>query len=185
MNDGHNRIEPTFEADERPRRGREAGPPPYEPVPEQSEMNAAARVIAVVVAVTCLFFVGDRLYSRYQQYKAMQALEQELQTLGVYMTESLQQAGEASQRLSAQMKARNEAAAREQQERVAEQRRARMATTEGGWLGKNCADWTRSWNQTRAQTAEQEMKKHCGRYERYLETGIAPPGTPRAVNRMR
>ncbi|MDT8321850.1 MAG: hypothetical protein RQ826_15115, partial [Xanthomonadales bacterium] len=89
----------------------------------------------------------------------------------------------ASHRINADMKARTEAAAQKQQDRLDQQRRQRMATTEGGWLGKNCADWTRAWNKMKAATAEAEMNKHCGRYERYLATGIAPPGTPRAANR--
>lgn len=178
MKTGDNRIEPIFEEHEQPGQSHESGPPPFDPEPEQQQVRTAIRLAAIVVVATCLFFVGDRLYIHYQARQAVKALEQDLEALRTYMTESLDQAGAAMEQANRQARARTAAA-------VKQQRSQRMATTEGGWLGNNCADWTRSWNQTRAQTSEQEMKKHCGRYEHYLATGIAPPGTPRAVNRMR
>ncbi len=148
-------------------------------------MHFAIKLAAIVVVGTCLFFVGDRLYTRYQERQAVLALERELQALGAYMSESLEQSGAAIQQVSEQANARAAAAAAQQRERTEQQRRARLATTEGGWLAKNCADWTRAWNELNAETAAQEMNKHCGRLERYLQTGIAPPGTPRAENRSR
>lgn len=180
-----NRIDPTFEEDETPAGQRDVEPPPFDPEPGDSQMHTAIRVAAVVIVATCLFFVGDRLYARYQAQQVVKALERELESLGVYMTQSLEQAGATMEQANRQARARAAAAAKEQQERIEQQRRARMATTEGGWLGKNCADWTRSWEQTRAETAAREMNKHCGRYERYLETGIAPPGTPPAASQAR
>ncbi|MCA1779009.1 MAG: hypothetical protein LC637_06410 [Xanthomonadaceae bacterium] len=95
------------------------------------------------------------------------------------MNQSAEQAGAAMEEMNQQAKARAAAAQKQQHERIEQQRRTRRATTEGGWLAKNCADWTRAWEEMKAPTAEREMNKHCGRLERYLQTGIAPPGTSR------
>ena len=179
-----NRIEPTFEEDEASHR-RQADPPPLDLEPETASIYPAIKFAAIAVVLACLFFVGERLYIHYQARQAVKVLERELDALGTHMTQSLEQAGAATERMNQQAKARAAAAQKQQQERIEEQRRARMSTTEGGWLAKNCADWTRAWKEMEAPTAEREMNKHCGRLERYLKTGIAPPGTPRAESRTR
>ena len=178
MQKDRDRIEPVFgESEELDRH--QAGPSPFDPEPDPASIHPAIQFAAIAVVVACLFFVGERIYIHYQARQAVK----ELETLGTYMTESLQQAGAAMEKTNRQSRARTAAAQRQQQERIEQQRRARMATTEGGWLAKNCADWTRTWNEMKAATAEREMKKHCGRLERYLATGVAPPGTPRASSR--
>jgi len=190
MRKENNRIEPTFDDDEHKGRNHEPAPPPFDLEPAQSQvplsqMNLAIRVVSIVVVATCVFFVGDRLYSRYQERQLVNALEKELETWGSYVTEGLEQAGEASQRFNASLQAQREASERALQQRQEEQKRQRMATTEGRWLEKNCTDWTNAWNQLKSPTAEQKKQEHCARYQRYLQTGIAPPGTPRAGDRQR
>jgi len=182
MQNDSNRIESVFGESEASDR-HQAGPPPFDPEPEPASLHPAVQFAAIAVVVACLFFVGERIYVHYQARQAVKALERELESLGTYMTESLEQAGAAMEQANRESRARTAAAQRQQQERIEQQRRARMATTEGGWLAKNCADWTRAWNQMKAATARREMNKHCGRLERYLATGIAPPGTPRASSR--
>ncbi|MEX2498264.1 MAG: hypothetical protein WD397_05245 [Wenzhouxiangellaceae bacterium] len=177
-----NRIESIFEQDEESDRHQDDDPAPFDLEPEPASIHPAIQFAAIAVVVACLFFVGDRLYTRYQERQAIKALEQALEDLGAYMNDGLEQAGAAMEQISQQARVRNAAAAEHQRERIDQQHRARMATTEGGWLAKNCADWTRAWEEMKAPTAEREMNKHCGQLERYLETGIAPPGTPRAVN---
>jgi len=182
MQNDSNRIESVFGESEASDR-HQAGPPPFDPEPEPASLHPAVQFAAIAVVVACLFFVGERIYVHYQARQAVKALERELESLGTYMTESVEQAGAAMEQANRESRARTAAAQRQQQERIEQQRRARMATTEGGWLAKNCADWTRTWNEMKAATAEREMKKHCGRLERYLATGVAPPGTPRASSR--
>ena len=184
MKQRDNRIEPIFEEDDESGR-HQAGPPPFDLEPEPASIHPAIQFAAIAVVLACLFFVGERLYIHYQARQAVKVLERELESLGTYMNENVKQAGAAMEEMNQQAKARAAAAQKQQQERIVQQRRTRMATTEGGWLAKNCADWTRAWNQMKAPTAEREMNKHCGRLERYLETGIAPTGTPRAENHTR
>ncbi|GAB4172719.1 MAG: hypothetical protein Kow0020_07770 [Wenzhouxiangellaceae bacterium] len=125
-------------------------------------------LIAIAVSASCLFYIGDRLYTRYQQHQALNSLEQTLQTV-------LDQSSAAAARLATQASS----STRRSQQHIERLRQQRMTTTEGRWLGKNCADWTEAWNQTKAPTARDEMRKHCRLYEQYLATGAVPPGTPR------
>ncbi len=56
-------------------------------------------------------------------------------------------------------------------------RQARTNSRTGKSLSKTCEEWRATVQRYDSFTSQQEMRKACERYERFLETGIAPPGT--------
>jgi outer membrane murein-binding lipoprotein Lpp len=175
MNDRRHRIEPTLgeppsralervdrkASDEREPAWQSARFEPVVESPDDPAMRPMVKWALFAVTLACMVFVGDRLLTRYQQARAVQALEAEVERF----TRQLAEMGEQAQA--------------EQAARVEALRRQRARTVEGRWLSKNCQDWTASFRQLKAETAEQEMRRHCSNYERYLSTGRIPPGTPR------
>lgn len=127
-----------------------------------------ARVALGAVTLACLAFIGDRLWSRYQQHKLVEAAQVELERFHDQLNE-----------IGRESRAQSAARAAEARERKQAQRRARAQTVQGRWLQKNCKDWTESYQRLGGDTSERQMRVHCGIYDRYLETGVAPPGTPR------
>ncbi len=125
-----------------------------EEVPQPGMHPLAIMALAAVV-LACLIFVSDRVYERYQEYRIMQ----ELQAVADGIEQSVE-----------------EMAARERA-RVAQVRRNRVASSQGRWLEKNCADWRRHYENDPQPTARSEMRRHCQIYENYLTTGIAPGRT--------
>jgi hypothetical protein len=109
-------------------------------------------VISIAFVFACIVFVVDRAWVHYQQY----------------------QAGKAVQNIVDQAQADLEAAGRANQASIERQRQARAQSSQGQWLAKNCQDWRRAAEDKRLQTAQEEMRRHCQAYERYLDTGQVP-----------
>ena len=171
MSDRDRRIEPTFELEplDPPTspRSETFGAEPRRVEPEFNDRGPHFSVRLTLFAITtaCLVFIIDIGLDRAIEYRTTRQIQQEAQALLDEMEQS----------------AANEQARQELQ--IQRQRAARAQTTPGKWLAKNCSDWTRAWNQLKAPTAEIERKKHCGRYETYLATGVAPRDAPRAGSR--
>ena len=146
------------------------------PEPEPQAIGPVATIAVAVIAIACVFLVGERLYAWYVANKALNELTE--------LSESaMKDAQRAMEELSARQQARQREIQRQNEARIAKLRQERAQSVPGQWLSKNCSDWTRSWSQLQAETARREMEKHCGRYSRYLDTGIAPPDAPRASRR--
>ena len=65
-----------------------------------------------------------------------------------------------------------QAAARERRRtREQAQRQARAASPTGRQLAQRCADWSVADAERSVPTTRAGVAEHCGRYERYLETG--------------
>ena len=60
---------------------------------------------------------------------------------------------------------------RTQQEQTREQRRR---DRDGVRLGQTCEEWRQASVQLKSETARDEMKRHCGIYERYVQDGVLP-----------
>ena len=137
--------------------------PTLPPEPHQAReklstgLDPAVKLALFAASLLALVIVGDKLLDRYIQYRAMQALTQELERFENTMAS-----------ISA-----------DQTARIRAQRRQRADTTTGKWLAKNCIDWRRSYESMPTETAQTEMRTHCSAYERFLSSGIAPPGSPR------
>jgi hypothetical protein len=151
------RKEPVFDPERAPSKPAEDDVP----FPIQDTRNAplppAVRFTLYAVSALCLFVLVERIHDRYQAHRAMQYLNEQIEAFG----DSLDQMSE------------------EQAARVRATREQRARTTTGKWLAKNCADWTRSYEDMPTATGRAEMRTHCAAHERYLASGIAPAGAPR------
>lgn len=150
--DPNDRMEPTL--------GKAVSPSPRrrdKVEPDSTAPDLTTRAALIVIAIAAVFWVADKLYDRYLQYHAMQVIERELEKL----------------------EATFESMSEEQAARARAQRRQRANTTTGQWLAKNCSDWQSSYESRATQMARAEMQTQCRAYQRYLETGLVPPGVPR------
>ena len=154
------RREPVFDPERRSATSDDAERTPNEPTPEppaRPRLDPAVRFALYAVGALCLFVLAERIIDRYHQRQALQVLTEQLELV----EESFEQMSE------------------EQAARVREQRRQRAGTTTGQWLAKNCADWTRSYDDMPTETGRAEKQKHCTAYRRYLASGVVPSGAPR------
>lgn len=115
-------------------------------------MSPIGIVVSIAFVFACMVFVVDRAWVHYQQY----------------------QAGKAAQNFIDQAQAELEAAGRANQASIERQRQARAQSSQGQWLAKNCQDWRRAAEDNRLPTAQEEMRRHCQAYQRYLDTGQVP-----------
>lgn len=134
---------------------------------QRQSLHPAVWLTIAAVIVTCILLVADRAYTRYQQHRMMQSMVQGLEQFDADISAI---AKDNSARARAQQAAREKA----QQQRAANLLETRKQSKQGRWLGKNCSDWTRAWEQLKAETARVEMRKHCKIHQSYLKTGIAP-----------
>ncbi len=54
------------------------------------------------------------------------------------------------------------------------QQEQRRRDRDGVRLGQTCEEWRQAATQLKSETARDEMKKHCGLYERYVQDGVLP-----------
>jgi hypothetical protein len=154
MHRDQNRKEPTLS--DTPQFRHEPGPVYNGLEPEtQASMHPLAKLALLAVVLACLAFVADRAWQRYQEYRLLQEIH------------AIAEGFEQSMRNMAD----------QERARVVQQRRNRAASRDGRWLGKNCADWRRAYQDNPLPTTRTEMQRHCQIYERYLATGIAPVRT--------
>jgi len=152
---------------------------------ELKERDFSLKWVVAIAAFVGLFFVGERLLAWHLRNQVIEQAREAMAQIAQQVPNPVKEAQDELEEFSEKQKRRAEEIQRENQARLAEIRRERESSTTGRWLAKNCSDWTRAWNQLEAETARKEMKRHCEIYKRYLQTGIAPPGTPRAENRTR
>ena len=54
------------------------------------------------------------------------------------------------------------------------QQEQRRRDRDGVRLGQTCEEWRQAHAQLKSETARDEMRKHCGLYERYVQDGVLP-----------
>lgn len=161
-----------------PESGSQANEPDFSERDSASNGNPALRVdgatklLLLLIALIGLLFLAERMYAWYIARQALQQLTEISVDAQREMQSTLSEISQQQQTRAASLQRQNE-------ERIELQRKERAATATGYWLRKNCSDWQNAWQELGAETAKQEMEKHCDRYRRYLETGIAPAGAPR------
>lgn len=76
---------------------------------------------------------------------------------------------------SKRVQAASQAAVQRSQERAAQQmeqvRAQRSADVNGKVLAKQCDDWQRASSELKSDTAQAEARKHCDKYDHYINTG--------------
>ena len=128
------------------------------PALPENNNNLIFKVAAVALILACGLYMADRLYQRYLEQQALREINS--------MVEGwIDQANAMNEQMSRE--------ARERQRRLMQQR---ANSREGRWLGRNCYDWRQTHAQMPGPTSQTEMKRHCDLYERYLQTGVTPPG---------
>lgn len=166
MGQDEQRREPVFSAREESSAS-DAREPMLAPEDFPSEFGASRetinhglifKVAAAALTLACGLFVADRLHQRYLEQQAIRELNA--------MIEGFVE----------QANAMNEQATRQARARQQRLERERANSRVGGWLAKNCSDWRQAHSQMPGPTSRAEMKRHCDLYDRYIKTGVAPPG---------
>lgn len=123
--------------------------------------NYIALLVVIIVGVTIGNLLSTWITAKATAYAAQQALEQLNRQLKQQTEKFTAEQKQAAQRLQDQQRAQHEAA-----------RRSRASSATGVKLRRQCIDWTGAADQLKSSTAIAERDRACGRYERYLETGI-------------
>jgi chromatin remodeling complex protein RSC6 len=120
--------------------------------------------LTIISAVALGNLLSNFITASYAEAKAEQALKE--------ASVVLRKQSEQAQRDIAQQQAANEEAQQAAQTQQREQRRAqRRQDANGQQLARACAEWTQANTAMRTYTTQSEMAKHCGRLDRYLDTG--------------
>ena len=120
--------------------------------------------LTIISAVALGNLLSNFITASYVEAKAEQATK-EAATM-------LRKQAEQAQRDIAQQQAADEEAQQAAQTQQREQLRAqRRQDANGQQLGRACAEWTQANTAMHTYTTQSEMTKHCGRLERYLDTG--------------
>jgi len=82
----------------------------------------------------------------------------------------LEEAAAVMQQSLTEQKERLEAQTAERHEQTREQR---ASSALGRTIERACRDWRQAHDQTPTYTTQTETQRHCGRYARYLDTGVA------------
>jgi hypothetical protein len=134
--------------------------PPVFTNPKQSSPNYWLLFITITAAVVVGNLASTWITAKIAQYQieltwgaTAKAISQE--------TKRIQAANQA-------VIQRSEESAAQQMEQVRAQRSADIT---GRALAKQCDDWQRASSELKSDTAQAEARKHCGNYERYINTG--------------
>jgi hypothetical protein len=120
--------------------------------------------LVIISGVAIGNLVSNFITASYMEAKAKQA--------AVEVSAVLKDQAEKMNRETAAMRAANTEAAQAQLDEQAEQQQARRrGDATGQQLSRACAEWTRAHASMNSYTTRTEMNKHCGRLERYVETG--------------
>ncbi len=129
-----------------------------------SEVNYLLWFVVIALAVAVGNILSTAAIGAFAEYQARQALAEVNKT----MRAQAQAAQKESQR-ARQIQAEQEATRRQQL------RQQRAADATGTKLGRTCTEWQEADAALNSYTTSAEVSRHCGRYERYLETGVIPP----------
>ncbi len=121
--------------------------------------------IVVISGVAIGNLVSNFITASYLEAKAEQTAAQ--------IKSEVHQQATQTQRESLAQQARDASALEVQQAQQLEQLRAeRRQDSHGQQLSRACAEWTRANASMNSYTTQSEMNKHCGRLNRYLDSGM-------------
>jgi hypothetical protein len=138
------------------------------PFHEPAPINYGTLFAIMLMAVVIGNLLSTWIVAQYAQYVAVKAMQQLTKDTAQLLKKSAAQTQAAMERMT------NEQRLREQQQQE-KHRQDRAASPTGRKLGQQCEDWTKAFEQFRSDAALQEQRRHCGRYQGYIQTGQYSP----------
>lgn len=129
------------------------------------EVNYVLWFFVIALAVAAGNLLSAAAIGAYAEHQARQALAEANKVLRT-QTQAAQQATQRARQIQAEQDASRRQQLRQQ----------RAGDTTGSQLGRACAEWQQADSALNTETTRTELRRHCDRYERYLETGIVPRG---------
>jgi hypothetical protein len=134
--------------------------PPVFTDSKQSSPNYWLLFITITAAVVVGNLVSTLITAKVAQYQieltwgeTVKAIDQETKRIQAVGQEAVQRSQEQTTRQMEQLRAQ------------------RSVDVNGRMLSKQCDDWQRANLELKSDTARSEVRKYCGYYERYINTG--------------
>lgn len=120
-------------------------------------------LLVIVIGITAGNLLSNWITARIAVYQLEQSLTEFNQQL---------ETGQAANRQRQQQ--RSEQSRQQQEQQRLQTRNQRANSRTGLFLSKSCEEWKATNQRYDNFTSQQEMRKACDRYEKFLKTGISP-----------
>lgn len=135
--------------------------------PRYKQQTGHVDYLLLLLVITIGVAAGNLLSNWITARIAVYQLEQSVTELSEQLT--------GQQAASTQRQQQHLEQSRQQQEQRRQQTRNERANSRTGlFLAKSCDEWKATNQRYDNFTSQQEMRKACNQYEKYLETGISP-----------